>query len=248
MEKQKLETCFSPALYTTDDHSESVVVVIDVLRASSAICAAFKNGAKSIIPVSDIDTAREYKSNGYLVAAERDGFVLDFADFGNSPFNFIPEKIKGRTIVYSTTNGTGIIKTASGSHKVVIGTFNNISSVTEWLIRQEKPVLLFCAGWKNRFNLEDTICAGAFAEKLMESGRFSTICDSTKAALDLWKIASADLSGYIGKAAQRTRLRDKGLDDCIEYCLTADNTMAVPVVTDGILVDNNSLQNKFDEI
>lgn len=240
MEKQKLETCFSPALYAIDDHSDSVVVVIDVLRASSAICAAFKNGAESIIPVADVDTAKEYKSRGYLVAAERDGYVLDFADFGNSPFNFIPEKIENRTIVYSTTNGTGIIKAASGSYKIVIGTFNNISSVTEWLIREEKPVLLFCAGWKNRFNLEDSVCAGAFTEKLLGSGRFFTNCDSTKAALDLWKSARPDLSGYIGKAAQRTRLRDKGLDDCIEYCLTADNTTVVPIVRDGILVDNNS--------
>lgn len=239
MDKLKLETCFSPALYSTDDHSDSVVVVIDVLRASSAICAAFKNGAEAIIPVADVESAREYKSKGYMVAAERDGFVLDFADFGNSPFNFIPEKVYGRTIVYSTTNGTGIIKTASGSHKIVIGTFNNISSVTEWLTKQGRPVLLFCAGWKNRFNLEDTVCAGAFAEKLLGSGRFSTNCDSTKAALDLWKNASPDLSGYIEKTAQRTRLRDKGLDDCIGYCLTPDNTSVVPVVTDGMLVNNN---------
>ena len=94
----------------------SIVVIIDILRASSAICTAFANGAASIIPVADVGEAREYKSKGYLVAAERDGFVLDFADFGNSPFNFTREKVEGKTIVYSTTNGTGIINQASSAY------------------------------------------------------------------------------------------------------------------------------------
>ena len=94
---------------------DSIVVIIDILRATSAICTAFDNGASSIIPVADIPEARNYKDRGYLVAAERDGFVLDFADFGNSPFNFTREKVAGKTIVYSTTNGTGIIKLASSA-------------------------------------------------------------------------------------------------------------------------------------
>jgi 2-phosphosulfolactate phosphatase len=237
---RKIETCFSPALFSNDDHHDSIVVVIDVLRASSAICTAFENGVEKLIPVADVSTARDYKSKGYLVAGERDGFVLDFADFGNSPFNFTEEKVKGRTIVYSTTNGTGIIQKSSGSYMTVIGTFLNISSVSEWLRDQDRPVLLFCAGWKNRFSLEDTVCAGAMAEKLLSYGSFSTICDSTLAAIDLWVMAKNNLSGYIDKAAQRSRLRDKGLDDCIEYCLTQDLTKAIPVMRDGVLVDNNS--------
>ena len=113
MGKRKLETCFSPALYEAELHSDSIVVIIDILRASSAICTAFANGAESIIPVAGVDEAKEYKNRGFLVAAERDGYVLDFADFGNSPFNFTREKVQGKTIVYSTTNGTGIIKMAS---------------------------------------------------------------------------------------------------------------------------------------
>jgi 2-phosphosulfolactate phosphatase len=235
---RKLETCFSPALYEADLHSGSIVVIIDILRASSAICTAFANGAESIIPVSEVDEAREYKNRGYLVAAERDGYVLDFADFGNSPFNFTREKVAGKTIAYSTTNGTGIIKMASSASAIVIGSFLNISAISEWIIAQQKDVVLFCAGWKNRFNIEDTICAGAIAEKLMNSSLFSTICDSTLAAMDLWTIAENDLLGYIEKAAQRSRLRDKGLDDCISFCLTMDYTRKIPVIKNGILVDN----------
>jgi 2-phosphosulfolactate phosphatase len=240
MGKRKLETCFSPALYEADLHAGSVVVIIDILRASSAICTAFANGAASIIPVAEIHEAKEYKNRGYLVAAERDGFVLDFADFGNSPFNFTREKVEGKTIVYSTTNGTGIIKMASSAYAIVIGSFLNISALTEWMITLDNDVVLFCAGWKNRFNLEDTICAGAIAERLMGSSNYSTICDSTHAAMDLWALAKNDLPGYIEKVAQRSRLRDKSLDECIPFCLKSDFTKKIPVIKNGILVDNFS--------
>jgi 2-phosphosulfolactate phosphatase len=238
MGKRKLETCFSPALYEPDLHAGSIVVIIDILRATSAICTAFANGATSIIPVAEVHEAKDFKNRGYLVAAERDGYVLDFADFGNSPFNFTRERVEGKTIVYSTTNGTGIIKMAASADAIVIGSFLNISSLTGWLINMDKDVVLFCSGWKNRFNLEDTLCAGAMAERLMESSLYSTICDSTLAAMDLWSLAKNDLSGYIEKVAQRSRLRDKGLDDCISFCLTPDFTKKIPVIKNGILVDN----------
>jgi len=238
MIKRKLDTCFSPALYEPELHSDSVVVIIDILRATSAICTAFANGAESIIPVGEVEEARDFKKRGYLVAAERDGYILDFADFGNSPFNFTREKVKGKTIVYSTTNGTGIIRLASSAHAIVIGSFLNISALAGWLLKQEKDVILFCAGWKNRFNLEDTICAGAFAERLMLSGNYLTVCDSTHAAIDLWSLAKNDLPGYIGKVAQRSRLREKGLDDCIGFCLTPDYTDKIPVIKGDILVCN----------
>jgi 2-phosphosulfolactate phosphatase len=238
MVKRKIETCFSPALFEPEDHENSIVVIIDILRASSAICTAFANGAVKIIPVADVQEAKEYKDRGYLVAAERDGYVLDFADFGNSPFNFTREKVEGKTIVYSTTNGTGIINLSASAYMIVVGSFLNIGSLTQWLIRQDRNILLFCAGWKNRFNIEDTVCAGAIAEKLMASNLYTTICDSTLAAVDLWSLASPDLQGYINKVAQRTRLREKNLDDCIEFCLTADFTKKIPVIKNGVLVDS----------
>jgi 2-phosphosulfolactate phosphatase len=236
LEKRDLETCFSPALYEPERHVGAIIVVIDILRATSAMCTAFENGAESIIPVATVTEAREYKEKGYLVAAERDGYVLDFADFGNSPFNFTPEKVAGKTIVYSTTNGTGIIKIASSAGFIIVGSFLNISALTTWISKQERPVVLFCAGWKNRFNLEDTICAGAIAERLMSTSLYSTICDSTHAALDLWSLAKKDIPGYIQKVAQRSRLRDKQLDDCIPFCLTMDFSSKIPVIRNGILV------------
>ena len=236
MTQRNLEICFTPAAFDAHEDSEAVVVIIDVLRATSSICTAFANGVREIIPVTTVDEAREMKSRGFLVAAERDGFVLDFADFGNSPFNFSAEKVKGRSVVYSTTNGTGIMRRASGSHDVVIGSYLNISSLCRWLEEQDRKVIIVCAGWKNRFSLEDSVCAGAIAVRLLEGGRFTTICDSVHAAADLWKAARGDLAGYIDKAAQRSRLREKGLDDCIGYCHTFDVTEAIPVLREGKLV------------
>ncbi len=239
MEKQKrrLEVCLSPAIYSRHADDQNIVVIVDILRATSSICAAFQNGVKAIIPVSTVEEARQKKQQGYMVASERDGYVLDFADFGNSPFNFIPEKVAGKEIVYSTTNGTRCINMAAHSKAVVVGAFLNISALADWLISQDAPVLIFCASWKDRFSLEDTVFAGALAERLLNSGKYETICDAVTASLDLWGLAKADLHSYILKAAQKERLASKGLDDCIEYCHTPDQTRVVPAFKNGILVD-----------
>lgn len=236
-QKYRLEVCLSPAIYSKHADDTNLVVIVDILRATSSICAAIHNGVKCIIPVETVEQAREMKQKGYKVASERDGYVLDFADFGNSPFNFTPERIAGQEIVYSTTNGTRCIHLASHSKAVVIGSFLNITSLAEWLIRQNAPVLIFCASWKDRFSLEDTVFAGALAEQLLNSGKFETICDAVTASVDLWNLAKNDLSGYIQKSAQKGRLALKGLDDCVEYCLTADQTKVIPAFQDNRLTD-----------
>ena len=234
--KFRLETCFSPAIYPKHADDANIVVIVDILRATSAICTAFHNGVLRIIPVSTVDEARQKKEEGYMVASERDGYVLDFADFGNSPFNFTADQVKGKEIVYSTTNGTRCIHMAAHSKAVVIGSFLNLTALGNWLIRQDAPVLIFCASWKDRFSLEDAVFAGALAEKLMESGKYETICDAVTASIDLWSIAKKNLNEYVLKAAQKGRLAAKGLDDCIAFCHQADFTSVIPVYKDGELV------------
>jgi 2-phosphosulfolactate phosphatase len=235
--KNRLEVCLSPAIYDKHADDHNIVVIVDILRATSTICAAIQNGVKSIIPVATVEEARAMKQQGYMVASERDGYVLDFADFGNSPFNFTPEIVAGKEIVYSTTNGTRCIHMASHSKSVVIGSFLNISVLADWLIQQNAPVLIFCASWKDRFSLEDTVFAGALAERLLNSGKFESICDAVTASIDLWNLAKTDLYAYIQKAAQKGRLASKGLDDCIEYCLTEDLCPVIPIFQDEKLVD-----------
>jgi 2-phosphosulfolactate phosphatase len=223
-------------MYPKHANDENIVVVVDILRATSSICTALHNGVKRMIPVATVEEAKAKKEAGYIVASERDGYVLDFADFGNSPFNFTVDRVKGKEIVYSTTNGTRCIHMASHSKAVVIGSFLNLTALADWLIKQDSPVLIFCASWKDRFSLEDTVFAGALAEKLLESGKYETICDAVTASLDLWSLAKNDLNGYIQKAAQKGRLAAKGLDDCIAFCHQPDFTTVIPQLSDGDLV------------
>lgn len=234
-----IEVCFSPAIYPLHHNKESNVVVIDILRATSAICAAFMNGVKEVIPVSDLEDAKELKSEGYLVAAERDGIVIDFADFGNSPFNFTAERVGGKRIVYSTTNGTKAIDMARGCSNIVIGSYLNLASISKWLTAQNRDVVLFCSGWKDRFSLEDTLFAGAVAQDLIDSGNFSTKCDAAKAAMDLWGLAKTNLHDYSLKVAQKERLAKNGLDDVFEFCHTPNQMSIVPILQNDRLVGLN---------
>ncbi len=236
MGMSKIEVCFSPALYPYFENREAIVVVTDVLRASSAICTAFMNGVERIIPVRTLEEAQEWKAKGYRVAAERDGIVKDFADFGNSPFNFTPERVKSQHIVYSTTNGTQAVQLASSGYKVLIGAFLNLSALCDYAVESSRDVLVLCAGWKNKFNLEDTLFAGAMTDQLLKTGKFDTVCDSAIASCDLWRIAENDVIGYVDKAAQRHRLKKNGLDDVIEYCLTPDLTRIIPVLENDYLI------------
>ena len=229
-----IEVCFTPALYQYKVTSENyVVVVVDILRATTAICAAFDHEVEAIIPVADIELARKYKEQGYLVTAERDGLKLDFADFANSVLSFRTPVVKGKEIVYCTTNGTQAIEMAAGADKIVLGAFSILSALTRWLEKADMNVVILCAGWKNRFNLEDSVFAGALTERLLESGTFKTECDSTNAALNLWSIAKVDLPDYIDKAEHSERLRKLGLNEEIPYSLSLDESNIIPVWKEG---------------
>ena len=236
MEKCQVEVCLTPAIYDTFKNDEAIVVVVDILRATSAICTAFMHGVKRIIPVATLDEAKQFKDKGYMVAAERDGIVRDFADFGNSPFNFTPERVRDNVIVYSTTNGTNTIMMASHSYQVLIGSYLNFKALVQHITEEGRDIVILCAGWKNKFNLEDTLFAGALAKELLKQELFVTICDSTYAATDLWELANQDMMGYIDKVAQRHRLRKNGLDDVIAYCHTFDLTEKIPVLEENYLV------------
>jgi len=231
----QIEVCVSPGLYKDYENSEAVVVVTDILRASSAIVTAFMNGVDKLMPVGTLEEAKAKKDAGYMVAAERDGLVRDFADFGNSPYNFTKERVEGNEIVYSTTNGTHAINLASSGHSVLVGAYLNISALAKHIIEQDRDLLILCAGWKNKFNLEDTLFAGALAELVLKSDKFETICDATNGAIDLFRVAQPNLLQYIDKAAQRTRLQKNGLDDVIPYCHEFDKTDIIPAFEDGII-------------
>lgn len=241
MGKRNIEVCFTPATYDVFKNDDAVVVVVDILRATSAIVTAFMNGVSRLLPVGTLEEAKAYKDKGYMVAAERDGIVRDFADFGNSPYNFTPERVKGNEIVYSTTNGTKSIMMASNSHRVLIGAYTNHQALVDYIVKEDRDLIILCAGWKNKFNLEDSLFAGSLAKAVLKHDNFFTDCDSTQAAIDLWGVAEADLMSYIDKCAQRHRLAKNGLDDVIEYCHTFDLTSLIPALKEDYIVEVNDL-------
>lgn len=235
-----IEVCFTPELYihkhTTGDH---ITLIIDVLRASTSICAALHNNVKAIIPVAEIEELKRLKQNGYLIASEREGLKLDFADLGNSPEQFLAPSLKGTTIAYSTTNGTraiNLIKEQDNT-KIYIAALTNLTVLSEFIHRSQENVVIVCSGWKQKFSLEDAVVAGAYCEKLLTfSSSYQTNCDSSTASIDLWNMAKSNLPVYIDKCIHRHRLAKLGLDDSIPFCLTVDTTPVIPIVKNGMIV------------
>ncbi|QEM07550.1 2-phosphosulfolactate phosphatase [Mucilaginibacter rubeus] len=228
--------CLTPALLPLFNVEDYIVVVIDIFRATSSICYGIENGAEAIIPVSQVEECAAYREKGldYLLAAERDGSVVDGFDFGNSPFSYTKEKVAGKTIVLTTTNGTHALHLSRSAKKIVIGSFLNLTALSNWLNTQNENVLLVCAGWKNNFNLEDTLFAGAVIEQLEDKGFL--LDDAALAANDLFQVGKNDINGYLKKTSHGERLKKLGIEKDIEFCLQVDLTTAIPVLEGEKLV------------
>ncbi len=238
--KYALEVCFSPLSWPLYKKEPAVIIVTDIFRATTAMCAAFQNKVKSIIPVAEISESIVYKEKGYIVSGERDGKTLDCAEFGNSPFNFMQPRLQGQTVVMNTTNGTQALKMVRGHNNIVcIGAFTNLQAVCNWAMEQKQHIIIFCAGWKNRFSMEDTLFAGAATRYIIQKGEgtFHTTCDSAIASADLWHMAENNPRLYIEKAAHRHRLKKMGLDDILDYTLQLNTHTCVPVLKGGEIVD-----------
>lgn len=235
----KIEVSFSPETYSVYKGEDQIVVVTDILRATSAICTALHNGAKEIIPVSTIEEAREYKAKGFLVGAERNGEKIEEFDFGNSPYSYMQDKIKEKSIVLTTTNGTKAINMAKESFKVIVGAFTNFSATIDYLSKQDKDILILCSGWKGRFNLEDTLYAGAIVNALANNNVLdlqSEVEDSALSAMYLYNLAKDDPYKFLINSSHRRRLKNLNLKEDVRYCLSMDNTDVIPVYEEGCIV------------
>jgi 2-phosphosulfolactate phosphatase len=231
-----LSVCLSPALIPLYNVEDYIVVIIDIFRATSSICYGIENGAEAIIPVAEVEECAAFREKGlnYLLAAERDGKVVDGFDFGNSPFSYTKEMVAGKTVVLTTTNGTYALHLSRSAKKIAIGSFLNLTSLCNWLKTQQENILLVCAGWKNNFNLEDTLFAGAVAEQLKDAGFKPD--DAAIAAYDLYQVGKSDINKYLKKTSHSERLKKLGIEKDIEFCLQVDLTTAIPVLEGEKLV------------
>src|SRR5690242_11454402 len=191
--KPTLFTSFSPALLHLYDVSNSVVVIIDILRATSTIATALYNGARAVIPVDSVSRCIELgKQIEGITAGERDGKIAEGLVHGNSPFEYPREFIGGKTLVLTTTNGTRLLHMAleKGAKEIITGAFSNLDAVCNYLSQLNQDVILGCAAWKDRVNMEDTLFAGAVVSAIGE--QFSINCDSSKLAANMYEKAKKD--------------------------------------------------------
>lgn len=239
MNKPNLHTVLSPALLHLYDVSNTIVVVIDVLRATSTIATALYNGAKEVIPVDSVERCIQLGNQlECITAGERDGLVAPGLQYGNSSFEYPREFIEGKTLVLTTTNGTKLLHMAlaKGATEIVTGSFLNLSAVCEHIIQMKKNVILACAGWKDRVNMEDSLFAGAAVSIVDE--HFSINCDASRMAQTLYKNGRKDMYGFMKKndASHYHRLTNFGLEKDIRHCLTPDLANVLPEYTNGKLV------------
>ena len=239
VEKPALFTALSPALLNLYDVSSSIVVIIDVLRATSTIATALHNGAKAIIPVDSVtECIRLGKQIEGITAGERDGLIAEGLSYGNSPFEYPAEFIGGKTLVLTTTNGTKLLHMAldKGAKEIVTGSFPNLSAVCDYLVAMKMPVILGCAAWKDRVNIEDTLFAGSVISSIKD--HFHINCDSSQMAETMYNDAKEDLYEFMKSknASHYHRLSRYGLEKDIRYCLTADVANILCLYKEGKLI------------
>lgn len=228
------ETILSPALLPQYDLKGKTVVVIDILRATSSICVGFNSGVRLFRPVSNPEDALVLEQLGFVTAAERNGQKLQGFTLGNSPFDYLNTDLNNKQVAITTTNGTRCLHLSNEADEIIIGSFLNLQAVAEYCIKQNRDVIAFCAGWKDKFNLEDTLFAGALAQLL--SNNFVIECDSSLAAMDLYDKAKSDLSGYIKKASHAQRFERLGIEKDIDFCMQQSIYNIVPKMVGENLV------------
>jgi 2-phosphosulfolactate phosphatase len=221
MDKNRsLEVCLSPELIGQFDLSGKIAVVVDILRATSCFTAGISSGVPPIIPFLDLEDCRSMKIKNYLIAGERNGAKVDGFDLGNSPFDYIEAAKLGKPVAVTTTNGTTALSVSNPADQVLVGAFLNISATSAYLRTTSKSIVIVCAGWKGKVNLEDTLYAGALAEQLKD--RFTLKEDAVMVALNTFQSCKSNLLGSLEKSSHVKRLQKLNIKKDIEFCIKRD--------------------------
>lgn len=232
---KKIDVCLSPELLNLYQLNGKIVVVVDVLRATSCMITALAEGVREIFPVASLDECRQLKSKGYLTAAERGGQQVDGFDLGNSPLSYLDKAYAGKKVAVTTTNGTlAITKSAPYASQVIIGGFLNLAAVAQYLRAQKEDVLVLCAAWKGKVNMEDSLFAGALVSAL--SDEYQLECDAPLAAKTLYECIKGDLYPFMQQTSHARRLNKFGVQEDIRFCLEIDRFTNIPILKGDVLV------------
>lgn len=229
-----IEVSLSPALYPyrtiIKGHS---TVAIDVLRATTAVCAAFQAGCSEVVPLDSLEALEPYRAQGYGIAAERGGKKLPGSDYGNSPTEYMGLDMSGVRLAYSTTNGTVSILRGADAETTLVGSFANLDALCERLRRDGRDTVLLCSGWQNDFCIEDTLVAGAIIERLAEMA--VPHGDAANMALAMCRLADNNPYDYCRNATHVHRLQGFGAEADIRFAFQLNTCPVVPVLHEGVL-------------
>lgn len=232
-----VDVCLSPHMLHLYEIKHRTVVIVDILRATSCMVTAFAHGVDHIIPFANLDNCRKMNAHGYITSGERNGEKVEGFDKGNSPFEYM-EDMRGKKIAFTTTNGTEAIDRSLDAAEIVIASFLNLSAVADRLLEGRNDVLIVCAGWKGKFNLEDSIFAGALVSKIT---RYITPeCDAPLAAMHLYQTAKRDMNAFMSTASHVQRLKRLNITEDVAFCMTEDRYQVVPFLEGEKLVERRS--------
>lgn len=240
---RNLDVFFSVLSFQEEEVRGKTVVIADVLRASSTIVTAIKNGARGVIPVGDMGEASKISQNvdsdDYLLCGEKGGIKIEGFDLGNSPLEYTPAVIGDKTIILNTTNGTKAIKKSSQAEKVYIAAFLNLDAVVNALRDDPRDIVLICSGWRGRLSVEDMLLAGNIIYNLCDGTLDEESCDGAKVAFGLYEKFGKDLESVILRSNHATRLREIVGEDDISYCCQMNTTDVLPILNEGIITNSN---------
>ena len=236
---KNLDVFYSLHSFQEEELRDKIVVVIDVLRASSTIVTALMNGAKAVIPVADMGEASKISQNvdsdNYLLCGEKDAVKIEGYDLGNSPLEYTKEVVGGKTLIFNTTNGTKAIKKSMGSSQVYIASFLNVGTVVKHLKKVDQQIVLVCAGWKGRLAFEDMLLAGNIINDLCGGTLEDESRDGAKVAFSLYDRYGGDIASVIHKSNHAMRLKEVVGSDDIDYCCRLNTAEILPRLHEGMI-------------
>lgn len=229
-----ISVCLTPVLANLQTFADKVVVVVDILRATTSIITALEFGVKSILPVESVQQCRNFQNMGYIGAAERGGKIVEGFKLGNSPFDYLNPCYTGKKIALTTTNGTKTIYAIGQAKRIVFGAFVNLNAIINLLIDQKQDTVIICAGWEGEVNLEDTLFAGALIDHLNPS--YTPEGDPAILSQKLFQQAKGNLIQFLEGSSHIRRLQNLGLQKDIDFCLSLDKYEIVPELINGEII------------
>lgn len=220
--------------------SNQVVVVIDVLRSTSVIVYSLSEGAMEVIPVRTVEegfqTAKTFPPNSTLLGGEKDSKKIEGFDLGNSPRECTAERVKGKRLILSTTNGTKAFHLVSSGREIMVGSFFNMGATAKRCLELDKDLLIFPSGNRENFSLEDTVCGGMLIERIMSQRKNPPVLtDASLSAHILYQRFEANLVEALRLSHHGREMIDLGLGDDLPYCAQTDIIDIVPIFRNGVI-------------